>query len=231
MVILYVLASVIIVSLISMIGLVFIRTQFLLAFVAFAAGVMLGSAFLHLLPKAIEVGSDAFLWVLIGILTFFVLERFTHWHHHKTDHRVHPFTWLVLVGDGIHNLIDGAIIAVAWLASPLLGVTTTIAIIAHEIPQEIGDFSILLYGGFSRRKALFWNFLSAVLAIFGALLAWTLSFYIHTLIPWFVAIAVGSFIYIATSDLIPEIHKERSQKRSIVELILFLSGLGLMMLL
>jgi zinc and cadmium transporter len=223
----YILLSVIAVSLISLIGALFIKNvNRVLALVAFAAGALLGSAFLHLLPEAIEAGSMAFVWVLAGILTFFILERFLHWHHHHNKGCVHPFTWLILIGDGIHNLIDGVIIAATWLANPLLGLTTTVAVIAHEIPQEIGDFAILLYGGFSKRKALFWNFASAITAIFGALLMWAFSFY--TNISLFTPFTAGGFIYIATSDLIPEMHKEINIKRSVAELILFLIGIVVM---
>lgn len=236
MTVLYVLLSVVIVSLISLIGALFFMknlNKVLLALVAFAAGAMLGSAFLHLLPEAVETGMSAFVWVLGGILAFFILERVLHWHHHHTNKGLkdgccatHPFTWLILIGDGIHNLIDGAIIAAAWLVNPLVGVTTTIAIIAHEIPQEIGDFGVLLYGGFTKRKALFWNFISAIVAIFGALMVLGFSFYINMF--WLVAFAAGGFIYIATSDLIPEMHKETNPKRTAAELTLFVAGIALM---
>src|SRR3989338_9437644 len=154
---LQILIAVIIVSLVSSLGiLIFARKELmnklLFYLVSFAAGTLLGVAFLDLLPEVIEEGFSEIMpiFMLAGILSFFVLEKFLHWHHHHTEdkeHEVHPFTYLNIVGDGIHNFLDGAIIAVSFMSDTALGIATTIAIIAHEIPQEIGDFGVLIYGG------------------------------------------------------------------------------------
>lgn len=234
-VLIQILIAIIIVSLISIIG-IFIfmnkklmdRTLFFL--VSFAAGTMLGAAFLDLLPEALESGfkESIPIFILIGILSFFVLEKFLHWHHHHTGHEheeVHAFTYLNLVGDGIHNFMDGAIIAISFMSSTQLGIVTTIAIIAHEIPQEIGDFGVLIYGGFSKMKALIFNFLSALTAIIGALVAYYYSSHFENSSIYISAFAIGGFVYIAGTDLIPEIQKETNLKKSFMQLVLMLAGI------
>nr|MCK4930304.1 ZIP family metal transporter [Nanoarchaeota archaeon] len=162
----------------------------------------------------------------------FVLEKFLFWRHcHKEHCEVHTFTYLNLIGDGLHNFIDGAIIAASFLVDFSLGISTTLAVIFHEIPQEIGDFCILIYGGWERKKALIFNFISALMAVIGALAVYFFSNQISDLIPILLSFAAGGFIYIAASDLIPELHKEPNLKKSLVSFSFFLLGIVFMFLL
>jgi len=227
-------ASVVIVSVIAFVGvltLYFKRIdKILFGLVSFAAGALLGAAFLDLLPTAIEkTGNAIFLYTLIGIVVFYLLETYFHWyhrhytHHHFKKHHVKPFTWLNLFGDGVHNFVDGMIIAASYLTSIPLGITTTVAVILHEIPQELGDFGVLIYGGISRRKALFFNFLTALTAIFGALLVYFIA-PTEAVIAFLIPFAAGGFIYIATADLLPELHRVKPDKAFTQ---LFFFGLGI----
>lgn len=228
-----ILISVSIVSLISLIGafLLFFDKKFvnsiLFTFVSFATGAMLGAAFLDLLPEAIESGASryVFAYTLSGVVAFFALERILQWHHYHGRKDAHPFTYLNLIGDGIHNFTDGVAISIAFLIDVHVGIATTIAIIFHEIPQEISDFGILIYGGLSNHQALLYNFLSALTAVLGALVAYYLSFYIESLTAILASFTAGGFIYIATADLVPELHKERNLRKSIAQLILFIGGI------
>ena len=232
-----ILIAVTIVSLISIIGLFFFFRQnmvkkLLFFLVSFAAGTMLGAAFLDLLPEIIKDGFKESIpvFILIGIISFFILEKFLHWHHHHAhgEHEeVHTFTYLNLLGDGIHNFIDGAVIAISFLHSTSLGIATTIAIIAHEIPQEIADFSVLIYGGFSKAKALVFNFLTALTAVIGGLVAYFYSTFLQDSQTYLVAFAIGGFVYIAGTDLIPELHKEKELKKSFIQLIMLALGIVL----
>jgi zinc and cadmium transporter len=229
-----VIASVL-VSLVSILGiLIFLRkntlNKSLFYLVSFAAGTLLGAAFLDLLPEALEGGfkESVPIFILLGILSFFVLEKFLYWHHHHTGHEheeAHVFTYLNIIGDAVHNFLDGAVIAISFMNNTALGVITTIAIIAHEIPQEIADFSILIYGGFSRMKAMVYNFLTALTAVVGALAAYFFSSAIKNSSIFLTSLAAGGFIYIASTDLIPEIHKEKDFKKSIVQFVLLASGI------
>ncbi len=205
--------------------------------VAISAGSLMGGAFLHLIPEALEGVGDGqnsekiFIAILVGFVLFFILERVLHWHHchkHGGNCSVHPFTYLNLIGDGFHNFIDGVVIAAAFSLSVELGIATTIGVIAHEIPQEISDFGVLIYGGFSKAKALFFNFLSGTLAIAGALCGIVLARATEGMIPLLVALTAGGFIYIAASDLIPELHKESKLAKSAIALLCFFMGVGLM---
>ncbi len=224
---LYILFSIAIVSLISLVGVFFFsgfleRHLFLL--VGFATGALLGTTFFDILPETNETSI-----VLVGILVSFLLEKlFWHHHHHYEEHHkhVHPAAYLNLVGDGIHNFIDGTIITSAYLTSIPLGVTVTLAIILHEIPQEIGDFGILLASGFTKEKALFYNFLSALTAFAGGLLVYFFSFSMKTLAPTLLAFAAGGFLYITNVDMMPELHKEKDTKKSIQQVIFILLGIG-----
>ena len=208
--------------------------------VAISAGSLMGGAFLHLIPEAVEGAGDIhgseniFLAVLVGFALFFILERVLHWHHchkHGGDCDVHPFTYLNLIGDGFHNFIDGIVIAAAFSLSVELGIATTIGVIAHEIPQEISDFGVLVYGGFSRLKALVFNFLSGTLAILGAVCGIVLANTVSNVTPFLVALTAGGFIYVAASDLIPELHKESKISKSALALLCFFVGVGLMVVL
>lgn len=212
--------------------------QLLPLFVALAAGSMLAAAFFHLLPEAIAANgvSAAMPLVLAGIVLFFLIERFLHWHHHHKHHHLSdqkecPVTYLNLIGDGMHNFIDGTVMAAAFMVSPDVGWLTTLAIIAHEIPQEIGDFSLLVWGGFSKRKALFFNFVSALTALAGGVLTFYLASEVPGLVAFLLPIAAGQFIYMACVDLVPELHKEKDLHRSLMQLAAFGFGMGIIVLL
>lgn len=239
----YSLASVFVVSLISFAGAFTISVSIeklrkaLLYLVSFAAGALLGDAFIHLLPESFAEADSflaASLFILIGIVFFFILEKIVFWRHchiPTSESHPHPVGIINLVGDGFHNFIDGVIIAGSFLASPALGVATTIAVILHEIPQEIGDFSILIHAGYSRAKALTFNFLSALLAILGAVVTIAIGSSIENLTSFLVPLTIGGFIYIAAADLLPELQHESHTGRSAFQLVSFLFGIGIMGLL
>jgi len=236
---LFALFSTVVVSLLSLVGIFFIlikeKTLNLLLshLIAFAGGVLFAVSFFHLLPEAIEAEKPfpIFLLFLSGFLTFYILERFLLWHHcHKKECPTHPFTYLNLYGDGLHNFIDGIIIAGGYLVSITSGIFITIATIVHELPQEIGDFSLLIYGGFSKKKALLFNFLSALTAVLGAIFGFFLFSKLISLLPYLLAFASGNFTYIAASDIIPELHKEQELKKSFVSFLFFLFGLLLILI-
>jgi zinc and cadmium transporter len=195
--------------------------------VSFAAGALLGAAFLHLLPEAIEGGgTSVFFYVLIGLLLMFLVEKFLLWYHcHDGECKVHAFSYTILFGDGIHNFIDGIIIGVSFLVSIPLGVATALAVAFHEIPQEIGDFAVMLHGGIKRTKVLIYNFLAALMTPLAAVLAYIFSSSLEKAIIPLVAFAAGNFIYIASSDLIPEIHKETKKSKAIAQFFLLLLGI------
>ena len=233
-----ILISVFIVSAISLIGIFtfMLKAKSLdkvfFVLVSFAVGSMLGAAFLNLLPEAIEKTAPEKIFgsVLIGIMVFFLMEKFLYWYHcHEGECDVHQFTYLNLVGDGIHNFLDGVIIAAAFLTSTSVGVIATIAIVLHEIPQELGDFGILVYGGFSRIKALAYNFITALTAVVGAVVAYFFLNKIQGFTPLMIGVAAGGFIYISCTDLIPELNKERSVARSIQQFLLILLGIGVIL--
>jgi zinc and cadmium transporter len=237
-VLIQILIAVFIVSLISLVGIFLLLREkvikkYLFYLVSFAAGTLLGAAFLDLLPEAFISGfkESVSVFIIIGILSFFILEKFLHWHHHHTGKReVHVFNYLNTIGDGLHNFIDGAIIAVSFLNSAELGIVVTIAVIAHEIPQEIGDFAILIYGGWSKLRALIINFLTALTAVLGALFAYFYSGFIENSGLYLTSFAIGGFIYIAGTDLIPEIHKEKNIKKSSIQFVLLIFGIFLIWL-
>ncbi len=236
----YALVSVLIVSLISFVGVVTLSVRadklkkFLIYMVSFSAGALFGDAFLHLLPELIEDGAftiSTSLFILLGIMIFFVLEKIVHWQHcHMpiTEKHVHPFAITNVVGDAVHNFIDGLIIGASYLVSIPAGIATTLAVALHEIPQEIGDFGILLHGGFSKGKALFINFISALAAIVGAVVALVGAAYLEHIEFFLIPVAIGGFIYIAGSDLIPELHKEFGVKKALWELTAFAIGVLVM---
>lgn len=199
---------------------------------SFAAGTLLGAAFFDLLPEASGEATrvNIFLWTLIGILTFFLLERFIHWFHHHHNHstkNTEPTVSLIILGDSVHNFIDGIAIAATFLVSIPLGITTAFAVVAHEIPQEIGDFGILLHKGLSRKKVLLVNILSAATAFIGAILTFLLGDVIKDALPALLSLTAGFFIYIAASDLIPEIHEENRKGFAFIESMLLLLGVGI----
>ena len=249
---LYIFGSVIIVSLISFIGVASflfgkrnIHTA-ILFLVSFSAGALLGDAFIHIIPEAFKIygyGFSASLYILFGILIFFALEKFIHWKHcHETgecdihDSHLHGSnkTLIVmnLVGGATHNLTDGIIIGVSYLISIPLGVATTTAVVLHEIPHEFGDFAVLIHGGLSKKKALLYNFLSAIISVIGAVIAISIGNLGNgNALQILALIAAGGFIYIAGTDLIPELHKQNTTFMSILQLIGLLLGIGIMLLL
>ncbi len=212
--------------------------KLLLVLVSFSAGALIGGAFLHLLPEAIkEAGEDQvfnlFLFLILGFCVFFVLENFIHWHHHhaKEHPNIMPFSYLILVSDAIHNFIDGLVIAASFAVSLSIGAVTTLAIALHEIPQEIGDFGILIYGGFKKIKALLLNFASATTVILGGIVGFLLSEQIGDYIIFMLPFAAGNFIYIAAADLIPEIKSKGGLAKMAVYFFFFLLGIAFMFLL
>jgi len=205
----------------------------LIYLVSFSAGSMIGAAFFHLLPEILKEAEDTmtvFVFALVGFSLFFVLERILRWHHcHDTDCHTHEHLgWMNLIGDGVHNLIDGMVIFASFLGGPTLGVPVTLSIILHEVPQELGDFGVLIYSGFSRKRALLYNFISACTAIVGVLLAYFLYSYNGLMSLFLIPFAAGGFIYIAASDLIPEIHKDNNSWRAFISYILFILALVFM---
>jgi len=248
--------SVIIVSLISLVGVLALAVnekilrQIVVYLIGFSAGALLGDAFIHLIPEAAESGFAAAisLYILTGIAVSFVIEKFIHWkhyhyHYHEHEHHgdeackemknkgVKPFAYMNLVGDAVHNFIDGLIIGASYIVSIPIGLATTLAVIFHEIPQEIGDFGVLLHGGFSKKQAVFYNFLSAVAAIAGVAVSFVIINYIPNMLTFLIPFAAGTFVYIAGSDLIPELHHEAGLKKSAFQFIALLIGMAIMWLL
>lgn len=200
---------------------------------AFAAGALLATAFFDLLPEAqSEAGEmNIFLFALGGFLFFFLIERFIHWSHHHQSGEVEPtkkapksIVALINIGDSVHNFVDGVVIASTFMVSIPLGIVTSFAVAAHEIPQEIGDFGIMLHHGVKRKKVLLFNVLSALTSLIGAVLTFVYGDAIKGLLPLFLSIAAGFFIYIAASDLIPEIHNEEKRSIALIETVLLLLG-------
>lgn len=235
---LYTLSSVVVVSLISLssvflLGIKQERLQRVLFYlISFAAGALLGDVFIHILPEIMqgEAGLQNGSSVLVGIMLFFVLERVLLWHHSHSSHKeeVHARVYLTIVGDALHNFLDGIAIAAAFLISIPMGIATATAVIFHEIPQEIGQFAILVHGGWSRGKALLYNFFSALTAIVGAVVVLFFSQSFTEVPAILLGFTAASFIYIAMSDLIPELHKEPSMWRFILQLIWMTAGIGVM---
>ncbi|KKT11594.1 MAG: hypothetical protein UV92_C0041G0003 [Parcubacteria group bacterium GW2011_GWA1_43_27] len=231
--------SVVVVSLISFVGLFTLSLQgetlkrLMFVLISFAAGTLLGDTFLHIFPElAEEIGFElpVGLSILGAMLLFYLLENVIHWHHyhHISDEDKHPVGTLNLVGDGFHNLIDGMIIGAAYLVDLRLGIATTMAVAFHEIPQEIGDFAILIHSGFSKTRALVLNFISALVAVIGVLLVIWFGQVVEGLLPLLLAFTAGGFIYIATVDLIPELHKEVRIGKSALQLVFLIAGIALM---
>lgn len=246
---LYIFGSVFAISLVSLIGVftISLREETLKKAMAFfiplAVGALLGDAFLHLIPESFTGGKTELssLLVLVGIFLFFALEKYLRWHHHHSSeeiaregedmHKTAHLGSLILVSDAFHNFIDGIIVAAGYMAGMEAGIATTIAVILHEIPQEIGDFSVLIYAGYKKRTALFYNFISALSAILGAALVLIFGDFSERLEESMIPLAAGMFIYIASSDLVPELHKNTASKEFLLEIIGILVGILAMYLL
>ncbi|MFH1257289.1 MAG: ZIP family metal transporter [Candidatus Diapherotrites archaeon] len=202
----------------------------LLALVGFSAGALLSGAFFHLLAESLEQlpVMEAFAYLFVGFIVFFLLERFLYWHHcHEGKCDVHAFSYMILFGDAMHNFIDGLVIAASFLVNSGFGIVTTLIIIGHELPQELGDFGVMVFGGMERKKALFYNFVAQMASILGGILGF---FFIGGtgIVPLLLPFAAGGFIYIGASDLIPQLHKEKSFKKYFGSFAFFLAGIAFM---
>jgi len=242
------LASVAAVSLLSLVGLALIPLghqrlhSIVFILVSLAVGALFGDAFLHLLPEAFAAqgaGLKVPLLVLLGLYLFFVLEHILHWHHHHVEDHEHgdpgsiePYGYMNLIADILHNFIDGLLVGASYQVDTQIGLATTAAVLLHELPHEAGNFGILIHAGFSRNRALFLNFLTALSAIAGGVAAWVLAGglgggFVQDLVPF----TAGGFLYIAGSDLVPQLQKESRPGRAFVQLAAILTGTGLMVLL
>ncbi len=228
------LAASIAVSLISLIGIFSLilkegwLEKILFTLIGFSAGGLIGGAFLHLLPEALEESASAsvFSYLILGFIYFFILEKYLHWRHcHEEDCKIHVFTYLNLIGEAIHNFSDGLVIGVSFLVGVNFGIVTTLMIILHEIPHEIGNFAVLVYGGFSKLKALYCNFFTALTCILGAIIGFFISLHLKNFSAFLLPFTAGGFIYIGACDLIPELHKQPELKKSILSMAAFILGI------
>lgn len=242
--IIWILIATFLVSLISFIGALTLTLsnrmlkKILLGLVGLSAGTLIGGAFLHLIPEALHELGGAFglessidnvmLMVIIGFVIFFVLEKWLWRHCHDKECKIHTFAYMNLVGDGIHNFMDGLIIAAGFMASTEIGMVTTMIVALHEIPQEIGDFGVLIHGGLAKRKALLYNFLTAITAVAGGVFGYLLIPEIGDFQIYILPVAAGGFLYIAAADLVPELHKEHRRGRVVMAFSTFLAGIVLM---
>jgi zinc and cadmium transporter len=240
---LYAIASTVLISLLSFSGVLFLAfqqkvlRQIIFVLISFAVGALFGNAFFILLPESYLHIPDAKLagiLVVTGLLFMFILEKFIHWrHNHSIDeeegaHKPAPLGYISLITDGLHNFTDGVLIAAAWMVSPEVGIATTTAVLLHEIPQEISDFGVLIHAGFSRKKALMLNFFSACSAILGGVFMLILGHLTEVATYYILPVAAGGFIYLAGTDLLPELHREKSNKKNIIQFAAILAGLMLM---
>jgi len=208
--------------------------KILLPLVAFAAGSLIGGALFHMLPAAVHhLNNDiiVYIWLVAGFLFFLILEQLLHWHHcHKTpsEHK-HPLSYLMLLADGVHNFVGGIAVGASFMVDIKLGITAWLVAAAHEVPQEMGDFGVLIYSGWDKRKALFFNLLSGLTFLVGGLVVYfaSSSFKVEYLIPF----AAGNFLYIGASDLVPEIKAGHNRKGSLIHTLCFCLGLGLLLVL
>jgi len=241
----YAIISVIIVSLVAVIGAIplllkkKVSKRLLLFLLSISVGVILSTVFMDFLPEAVshDYTLGVALNILAGFLVLFVVEKFVHWHHSKkcaeTDHghgHAYNLAPINLIGDGVHNFIDGLVIAGSYAVNISLGITATISIIFHEVPQEIADFGVLLYSGFSKKKALFFNFLSAITAILGTVVGLILVSKLHNFTQFIIPFAAGNFLYIAASNLLPELHRHCKLKDSLLHLLAIIIGIGIIVL-
>lgn len=239
---LYAIASVFLVSVFSLVGIAGVALaknnyeKIIFFLVSFAVGALFGDAFIHLIPEAFEQISQPLtvsLLIIGGVLLFFVLEKYIRWHHchleegECQEHKNHLGA-MNIFGDGAHNFIDGILIGAAYLVSIPVGVATTVAIILHEIPSEIGEFAVLLHSGMKVKKALLYNFLSASVAFLGLFLVLLLGQNFTEYVNYLLPVAAGGFVYIGGSDLIPELHHETNAKKSLLQLSAIILGVAIM---
>lgn len=234
----YILISSILTSLVSFVGVFAFASEEKIKkathfIVSFAIGALLSVAFLDLIPEAIEGSSaDKILpFVLGGVFLFFILEKFIFWYHcHDGKCEIHSYSYLILWGDFFHNFLDGIILALTFMADIRLGMATTVAVILHEIPQELSDYGIMVHGGLSRGKALFYNFLSGLASVLGALIAWSVGATLEPFLPIGIALTAGAFIYLATTDLMPELHESTNVSHSVIQTVFVILGAILVIL-
>ncbi|MDQ5951280.1 MAG: zinc and cadmium transporter [Patescibacteria group bacterium] len=203
----------------------------LLSLVSLSAGTLMGGAFLHLLPESLELfdTEQVFLFTLLAFVGFFLIERVLHWHHcHDSEHEKHTIGFMNLIGDGVHNFLDGLILAAAYSVDIQVGIATTIAVALHEIPQEISDFGVLLHSGYKVKQALILNFSVALLIVAGGVVGFFMAEMTETISGYLMPIAAGGFIYIAAADLLPEIRQERKLKNSLLHISIFIIGIMMM---
>ena len=229
-----------IVSLLSLIGVFTLGIKeknlknILIYFVSFSAGALLGDVFIHLIPEVFNEGATAYtsLYFLSGITVSFLIEKIIYWRENHTSsilgNKIKHFVFMILFGDGVHNFIDGLAIGASFLVSVPVGIATSLAVILHEIPHEIGDFAALIHGGLGKKQAIFYNFVSGLTAILGTLFALVLSQYVTGINNFLVPFAAANLIYIAGTNLIPELHKETQLKKSTIQIFTFLLGIAIM---
>ncbi|MDI6860777.1 MAG: ZIP family metal transporter [Caldisericia bacterium] len=237
MILIYILISTIIVSLISLIGIFFInkkieyleKTSFYL--VSFSTGALLTGAILHLIPESLNENTNSIYSIVFGIFLFFILETFLKWRHcHEFGCEEHTFIPINLLGDSLHNFIDGVIISSSYLVNFKLGIISTLNIIFHEVPQELGDYGVLIFGGLTPKRALKLNFIVALTSILGGVFGFYLLEKFEDLIPYVIGLTAGNFLYLSLTDLIPELHKKVSIKNNIEKTVFILIGILIMIL-
>jgi zinc and cadmium transporter len=237
-----VIIATLLISLISLSGAIFLiigreKIKKILFFViSFSAGSLMGGAFFHLIPESLEKAGDPLevsKLIIAGFILFYIIERVLRWHHCHDEHcETHKIIgYQNLLGDGVHNFLDGLIIASSFFVDRNLGVVVTISVALHEIPQEISDFGVLLYSGFSQSRAIFYNLLSALFAVLGAILGFLAIERVETIAQFLLPFAAGGFIYISASDMIPELHKEKSFRKSFIAFIFFMAAILMMLFL
>lgn len=235
MTLLFIVIATVVVSLVSLIGLLLIGLHLNIKKITFylislASGTMLGGAFLHLIPESLAFNAPhIFTTIAIGVFLFFIFEKLLIWRHchhhdHPTDYTRPTAAMMMMTGDTIHNFIDGIIIAAAFMANTNLGISVTLAIMLHEIPQELGDFGVLMHAGFSLKQAVTYNFLTSLASILGALLAYFFLNSMPLLQPYLIAITAGGFLYIALADLIPQLHEQVDLRHTLMQIALLLGG-------
>ncbi len=236
----WILISTVIISLLSLMGMITLILNekhlktILLFLVSLSAGTLVGGAFVHLIPESLLFFKSEiiFAYVLAGFVAFFIVEHVLKWRHcHKKECKIHTFAHMNLFGESIHNLIDGIVIAAAFITSIPIGISTSLAVAVHELPQELGDFGVLVHGGYKKNKALLYNFLVALTVLIGGIFGYLAYTFANLSLSILLPIAAGGFIYIGASDLIPELRKEENIKKATLHLMVFIIGILLMYLL